>query len=878
MANVTTLLKYDLKTNIVKAILFDVLTNASRYYYTFGRSTQWPTITEINESGNTVIISSETIPPSVIDSYSYELEVRRNAVFLKLIDSNDVAIVVNRKQWKSGFVYDMYDEYSSSSPSYSGATSLDQANFYVMNSDFDVFKCLFNNSNAPSSVQPFLTGDTITPLKLGDGYIWKYMYSIPLSLRNKFLTAEYMPVLTSLTSNFYSNGAITGFSIANSGKNLVKFWKIKNFTITNGGSGYSTISVSFPAPSFARGTQAAVTITVTGGVATARTLVSGTFYLFQPKPTITTTGGGNGFAYSIEYEEDKFSGYSVIEITGDGISALNGYSIKNVTAVQAGEFSTKISGELFNFPNPPSIDSGSKPNLQVNYKPKQASPVTGTWAISSSNPSIITITKTAHGISDGSNVTLVFTSGTLRPANDQYVIDVPEISPGVLNPDVFTVPNTSGITTDQSGNVSIDDNILFEIDSVDVVSGGYGYNKPLYHSYNSPNTEDVTTVTSPLSTVGGGVVTAAQFNFNVSTQKNNAILTPVIGTTKELEHVIIQDPGVGYTDITTTFKSYVRVNNDPLEPAGISYIEAQSTNNAGASYIADYSPAVMIANISQGNLDSKQSDVEILAVDGSIEVIKVTNPGNGYLGTSQIRIIGDGTGCTAVPVIENSQIVSVVVTQPGSGYTKATVEIIGDEKIGLNKATFSAIVSPKGGHGKDAVQELFARTVAFYTKLTGNEKNQGLTVDNDYHQISIIKNPLKYGLNEYYRNSTGSGCALLTVDKTNSNTATYNLLQDNSQLVVTVGVSTYSLILVHKFNDTVADKYKLLVKPVDNYIPSPGQSLNYITNGTNNFISPSAVTNPTYNKLSGEMLYIDNRVAFNPSPEQAVTITTLISF
>lgn len=872
MANVTTLLKYGLKTNIVKAILFDVLTNASRYYYTFGRSVQWPTVIGTDNLGNSIVVSGESTPPSVIDSYNYELDVRRNSIFLKLIDSNDVAIVVDRRTWQSGFVYDMYDEYSSSSPAYSGATSLDQANFYVINSDYDVFKCLYNNRNRPSSIQPFLTGDTITPLKLSDGYIWKYMYSIPLSLRNKFLTAEYMPVLTSLTSSFYSNGAITGFSIVNSGKNLVKFWKIKNFSITNGGSGYTDITVSFPTPSFLLGTQASVTITLTGGVATGRTLVPGSFYLFQAKPTITTTGG-TGFAYSIEYEEDTFSGYSSIQISGDGQNDANGYSIKSVSVIERGSFTTKISGELFNFPNPPRLDDGTKPVFQVNYRPVQNSPLTGgTWVIDSLNPGIITITKASHGLTNGSNVTLVFTGGILRPLNDQYTITV-------VNTSTFTVVNTSGITTNQSGIVSIDDNLLFEIDSVNVVNGGYSYDKPLYSSYNSPNTNDVYTISSTLSIVSGAVVSAAQFDFNVASQKNEAILVPVIGTTKELEHIIIQDPGLGYTNVSVAFKSFIRINNDPEEPDAISYVEVQGTNSSALNgYIEGFVPAVIAANISQGNLDTKQSDVEILAVDGSIEVIKVTNTGNGYLGTSQIRILGDGVGCTAVPVIENSQIVDVIVTQPGYGYTQATVEIIGDEKLGLNKATFSAIISPKGGHGKDAVQELFARTVAFHTRLSGTEVNQGLVIDNDYRQISILKNPLRYGIEEYYRNATGSGCVLLSVDKTTENTATYDILVDNAELIASVGVSNYKFILVHKFNDTVENKLKLLLKPIDNYIPLVGQSLNYIANGTNNFISPSLVTPPTFNKFSGEMLYIDNRVAFNPSPEQAVTITTLISF
>lgn len=875
MANVTTLLKYGLKTNIVKAILFDVLTNASRYYYTFGRSVEWPTVTGVDSLGNPIVISSELIPPAVIDSYNYELDLRRNAIFLKLIDANDVAIVIDRRQWQSGFIYDMYDEYSSSSPAYSGATSLDQANFYVINSDFDVFKCLFNGRNKPSTVQPFLTGDTITPLKLSDGYIWKYMYSIPLSLRNKFLTSEYMPVLTSLTSSFYSNGAIAGFSIVNSGKNLLKFWKIKNFSIVNGGNDYTDITISFPAPSFNLGTQAAVSITLTSGVATARTLTPGSFYLFKAEPTVTTTGG-TGFEYSIEYEEDTFSGYSEIQVSGDGVSALNGYTIKSVSVPQKGVFTAKISGENFDFPNPPRLEDGIKPVLQVVYKPIQNSPVTGTWAISASNPAVITITKASHGFTNGSSVTLIFTTGALKPIDDQYTITV-------IDSNSFTVVNTSDIDTNINGNVSIDDNILFEIDRVNVINGGYGYDKPLYSQYNNQttpplNSVDVYSVTSQLSTLGAGITTVAQFDFNIATQKNQAVLTPVIGTTRELEHVIIQDQGIGYSNINLTFKSFIRENNDPEAPDSISYGEAQSTDSNSDTYVENYIPAVIVANVSQGNLDSKQSDVEILAVDGSIEVIKVTNSGLGYSSTDLLRITGDGSGCVAVPVIENSQIVDVIVTQPGSGYTKATVEIIDDEKSGIAKATFAAIISPKGGHGKDAVQELFARSIAFYTRLSGTEVNQGLLVDNDYRQISIIKNPLKYDVEEYYRNATGSGCVLSISDVTNQNTTTYNLLTDNSTLLISFGGSDYAFVLVHKEFNQTENRYKLLLKPIDNYIPSIGQSLNYNVNGVDNFISISEIVPPTFNKFSGEMLYIDNRVAFNPSPEQAVTITTLISF
>jgi hypothetical protein len=870
MANVTTLLKYGLKTNIVKAILFDVLTNASRYYYSFGRSYPWPDV--VNEGG---IVSSETIPPSVIDSYNYELEVRRNSVFLKLIDANDVAIVVDRRQWRIGFTYDMYDEYSDTNPSYSGATSLDQANFYVINSDFDVFKCLFNNYNKPSSIQPFLTGDTITPLQLADGYIWKYMYSIPLSLRNKFLSTEYMPVLTSLTSSFYSNGAISSFSIVESGKNLPRFRRIKAFNIISAGNGYTSLTVTFPPPSFPLlGTQAAVTIGLdNNGIPTTVTLTKGSFYLFDPKPTIESSEG-SGFDYTIEYEDDTFSGYSTIEIFGDGQNERNAYTIKTVTLGDRGEFTTKIGGSLFNFPDPIDLATGRTPNLQVNYRPKQTgSAFIGTWSYSTLESTIITVVKTNHGLSDDSSVTLVFTSGSVRPTNDQYTIDV-------IDADTFTVATPQGYNpgSNENGNVSIDSTIRFEIDTIELVDEGYGYNKPLYSISNSPNTDDVHTVGGILFNVSSVVLSPISLDFNVPTQKNQAVLVPVIGTNKELEHIVIQDPGIGYTQITTTFKSYVRINNDPDEPDEISYREIQGTDEEGGGYLEGYSPAVIVANISQGNLDTRQSDVEILAVDGSIEVIKVINQGNGYSSTDVIRVIGDGTGCTAVPVIEDSRIVAINVTNPGEGYTKATVEIVGDTRVSVNKAAFRAIISPRGGHGKDAIDELFGRTIAFYTKLVDNEKNQGLQVDNDYRQISILKNPLKYGLNEYYRNATGSGCVLLIVDNTTNNQDTYNRLTDNSILNVDATVTQYQFILVHKEGPDDKNKYKLLLKPIDNYIPSAGESLIYIVENEIYSISGSEVITPNFNKFSGDMLYIDNRVAFNPSVEQAVTITTLISF
>ena len=75
-----------------------------------------------------------------------------------------------------------------------------------MTDEYNVYKCLDNNNNATSLFKP--VGTTVDPVTMPDGYMWKYMYSIPIALRNKFLTDTYMPVVTALRPQFYSSGAI----------------------------------------------------------------------------------------------------------------------------------------------------------------------------------------------------------------------------------------------------------------------------------------------------------------------------------------------------------------------------------------------------------------------------------------------------------------------------------------------------------------------------------------------------------------------------------------------------------------------------------------------------------------------------------------------
>ena len=183
---------------------------------------------------------NQNVPDTPENTYEYEYETRNNIISLKKITVADASFVIKRIDWTSGEVYDQYDpDYSINYLSSTGASSLKTAEFYVLSADFNVYKCLFNNNGSPSTSSP--TGTDALPVTTADGYIWKYMYTIPLSSRNKFLTADFMPVQKSVTNAFYSSGEIDRIIIDSNGSGYLGNAEVSLSVqgIFKGGSGNS---------------------------------------------------------------------------------------------------------------------------------------------------------------------------------------------------------------------------------------------------------------------------------------------------------------------------------------------------------------------------------------------------------------------------------------------------------------------------------------------------------------------------------------------------------------------------------------------------------------------------------------------------------------
>lgn len=122
------------------------------------------------------------------------------------------------------------------------------------------------------------------------------------------------------------------------------------------------------------------------------------------------------------------------------------------------------------------------------------------------------------------------------------------------------------------------------------------------------------------------------------------------------------------------------------------------------------------------------------------------NTSSGYTISPSVVIMGDSGGsqisrATAyVSNVYNGQIKNIRIIDQGRSYSTANVTIISNTSWGKG-ATARAVISPKGGHGYDPADELYAYNVMMNIKTQGSESNTFPT-NNDFRFIGIIKDPL----------------------------------------------------------------------------------------------------------------------------------------
>lgn len=228
--------------------------------------------------GKTDAWANDSAPPASNTSVISFYDVWSNMIGGKKLVSSDMMHVIPRYDWTANTTYIAYDD---TNPNLVDGNTA----FYVVNSDYSVYKCLANNNNQPSTVEPTSISPFIVS-QTSDGYIWKYMYTISDVEKLRFTTSGYIPVKTLSENDGSLQWQVQDEAIEGA---------IHHILVTNAGTGYTNSSnVTITITGDGSGALATATVnTTTNTIQTISMTSEGEGYTFATV-TISTTDSGSG--------------------------------------------------------------------------------------------------------------------------------------------------------------------------------------------------------------------------------------------------------------------------------------------------------------------------------------------------------------------------------------------------------------------------------------------------------------------------------------------------------------------------------------------------------------------------------------------------------
>lgn len=330
---------------ILRAKQFVSLASSSNYYSFIGL----PNSTDYDSDW-------DSSPPAPIDNFQQEWDYWDTMIALKKVYPTDVRQAIRKIKWEEGVVYDMYrhdiGRNNVSIPSRS--TSLYFSNFYIVNSNYQVYICLYNGispnnpSGVPSQIEPTFTELEPRPAGDGsDGYIWKYLFTLNATEIVKFDSTNFIPVPSNwgvdeqtalIKNNAISSGQIKICTIKNRGNysnvsnirnrifrdvpikgdgtgGLVTITfnnnaEVENVIVTNGGANYTFGTIDI----------------LSGGLPSA--LVSPEFEVIIPPK------GGHGYDIYTELGAFYVSVYSRIENDSNNPDFITGNEVARIGIIE----------------------------------------------------------------------------------------------------------------------------------------------------------------------------------------------------------------------------------------------------------------------------------------------------------------------------------------------------------------------------------------------------------------------------------------------------------------------------------------------------------------------------------------------------------------
>ena len=251
--------------------------------------------------------------PSPVDGFKEENDIKDTVIAIKKVTTDDVRRMIRKVTWSAGTTYEMYrNDYSiyNLSP-VTKSSNLYNANYYVVNEDLRVYICLNNGVNPenpsgkPSYDQPtFIDLEPRAAGTSGDGYVWKYLYTIKPSEIVKFDSIEYIPVP--------ENWGTTGETVSTKANSIDG--KIYTTIIKNRGNSYNPTSSTFTnIPILGDGIGGQVTVTTDS---------------FGKVSDVYVTNGGQNYTYgSIQFYPGAPGISSSLTNTGIGTTSIATFDV-----------------------------------------------------------------------------------------------------------------------------------------------------------------------------------------------------------------------------------------------------------------------------------------------------------------------------------------------------------------------------------------------------------------------------------------------------------------------------------------------------------------------------------------------------------------------
>lgn len=320
----------ELHTSLVYRMLNDILYERSYLFYFLGKIDKWN--------------SDDTPPTDIANTPLEDLAIRDNILYIQRVAPSETSLVVPTFAWSSGAVFTQWDN----------TQEMKGKNFYCVTDEFNVYKCLNNNSGAESTVKP--TGSDLFPFTTSDGYLWKYMYNIPVFKRNKFFSDTfadpYTPVQQALTDSFFNRGGV------------------EQVVINDSGSGYedsqeTSISVSTLTTTGAGATARVASIGLYGDITSIQIINPGANYTRGAFVTISDSVGGSGAKIEPIFTNGQLTSFN-IENAGYGYSIGDTVNINVGGAVLIPIVSRETGSIIDVYIENAGAGYNSAPQLQVN--------------------------------------------------------------------------------------------------------------------------------------------------------------------------------------------------------------------------------------------------------------------------------------------------------------------------------------------------------------------------------------------------------------------------------------------------------------------------------------------------------------------------------